>query len=180
LTALPAADRPTQLCAVRPSPSLTLVLALALPLVLAACGDGETAPPTLGPTTTTVSFAAGTLTAEIASTRITRETGLMNRPSLGANNGMLFVYATDQPVGPLAPGFWMKNTLINLSIAFLDSTRRVLDVQEMTAGDTTTYHRPGVPYRYALEANQGWFASHGVAAGALAAFTLPAGTVIDP
>ena len=50
----------------------------------------------------------------------------------------------------------------------------------MTAGDTTTYHRPGVPYRYALEANQGWFASHGVAAGALAAFTLPAGTVIDP
>jgi len=137
-----------------------------------------TTPP---PTPFTVAFTGGTITAAIASTSQARSTGLMNRTSMAADSGMLFVFVSDQPVppSPLPVGFYMQNTLIDLSIAFFDSTKVVISTDEMQA-NTLTPHYPPRAYRYALEANKAWFTSHGVSAGAQATFTLPAGTIVTP
>jgi hypothetical protein len=140
--------------------------------ILAACSGHESTGPTgTSPATANVVFAGGTVAAEIAATAGAQETGLMNRSTLGADSGMLFVFATDQD--PLLVAFWMKGTSIPLSIAFMDATHRVLSIQDMAPFDTVNFHRPASLYRYALEVNQGWFTSHNVATGANAAFTLP-------
>jgi hypothetical protein len=154
----------------------TLLYAM-LVMALAGCGDKVTTMPgTTTPAGFIVSFPGGTLVPEIAATPASRETGLMNRTSLDANGGMLFVFPGDQPVPPtsFAPGFWMKNTPIDLSIAFIDVNKQVITVDEMQA-NTEALHYAARPFRYALEASKGWFAAHNVAAGALATFTLPAG-----
>jgi uncharacterized membrane protein (UPF0127 family) len=151
----------------------------ALVVTAAACSGGHepTVPACSTAATSNVAFADGTVAAEIAATSAARETGLMNRSLLCADSGMLFVFPFDQQVGPGSSGFWMKNTLINLSIAFMDSTKHVVGVQEMVALDTVNFHRPNTSYRYALEANAGWFTSHNIAVGAIATFTLPSGTI---
>ncbi len=86
-------------------------------------------------------------------------TGLMYRKSLGESSGMLFVY--EQP-GPWR--MWMKNTLIPLSVAFLDTRGRVLNVEDMEP-ETETAHGALGAAAYALEMNQGWFRRHRVRAG---------------
>jgi uncharacterized membrane protein (UPF0127 family) len=153
--------------------------ALALVLGLAACtkdhGPTQVTPP--GDSTIAVSFPGGTITAKIAATSTTRAAGLMNVSTLGANSGMLFVFGTNHT--PANCAFWMSDTPLPLSIAFIDSTLKVISIDEMAA-ETTTYHEPTSACRYALEANQGWFTSHGVAAGTTVTFSLPAGTIIDP
>jgi uncharacterized membrane protein (UPF0127 family) len=73
----------------------------------------------------------------------------------------------------------MLNTPLPLSVAFIDANRLVINIDDM-APNTTTPHYSTRPYRYALEVNQGWFATHGVTAGTAVTFSLPAGTVIDP
>lgn len=168
-------------------PALRVVLATLVAAVLgaAACrgsGDAPTSPG--GPDTTTVpkaipvSFgAAGTLKAELATLAAQRSTGLMNRASIAADSGMLFVWAQDQNNQLVA--FYMLNTHFDLSVAFLDASRRVLNIEDMTH-DTETLHFAAAPFRYALEAPRGWFAAHGIAAGATATFTIPAGVIIDP
>lgn len=90
--------------------------------------------------------------------------GLMERRRLADNAGMLFIYDSTQP--PDA-GFWMYRTRIPLDIAFLDSAGVIRAMRSMTPCPTTiaqgcrTYI-PGVPYRYALEVNAGFFARHGI------------------
>ena len=96
---------------------------------------------------------------------------------MDANSGMLFLYGADQ--SPLLVVFHMLNTPIDLSIAFLDANRRVINVDEMTK-NTLDEHAAQANFRYAIEANAGWFTTHGIAAGTVASFTLPAGTVIAP
>jgi len=97
---------------------------------------------------------------DIADTEPTREYGLMCRTSLDANRGMLFVFAD-----LTQDGFWMKNTLIPLSIAFFDNQWRIVSLMDMdvapdpSANDLRVY-TPQRPYRYALEVNQGFFAQH--------------------
>jgi hypothetical protein len=71
--------------------------------------------------------------------------------------------------------FYMKNTPIALSVAFLDSAKKVINIEDMQP-NTLTPHYAKAPYLYAVEANLGWFAAHGVVAGSVAAFTLPPGT----
>ncbi len=144
-------------------------------LVLSACSNRVTPP---GNTTIPVSFPGGTITAKIASTTASRDTGLMNVTALGANSGMLFVYGVDH--SPANCAFWMHNTPIPLSIAFIDANMHVINVDNMAAEDSITFHEPTSACRYALEANLGWFTSHGVAGGTTVTFSLPAGTVIDP
>ncbi len=159
------------------------LLALALVVVVAACGSKDSAvtqvttPPDTLVTTTPVMFPGGTITAKIAATVFARDTGLMKATSLAANDGMLFVFAVDQPSPP--QGFWMKDTSVPLSIAFLDSNKVVINVDDMTP-ETLTPHYATRAYRYALEVNQGWLASHGVIAGTVVTFALPAGTIVDP
>ena len=100
-----------------------------------------------------------TVRLEVADTPESRAIGLSHRPSLPAGDGMLFVFPSDDR----AP-FWMKDTLIPLSIAFISSDGRILDIQDMQQM-TEDLHRPAQPYRYALEVNQGFFKNSGVKAG---------------
>ncbi|MFI5311139.1 MAG: DUF192 domain-containing protein [Gemmatimonadales bacterium] len=157
--------------------SVCCVLLAALGAI-AACGDATTMP-TTPPPPFTVTFSGGQLTAAIAASASARATGLKGRHTMAADSGMLFVFAGDQAVPPsvIAVGFYMDSTFLDLSIAFLDSAKTVISTDEMQAA-TLTVHYPPRPYRYALEANKGWFTSHGVSAGVSAAFSLPAGTVL--
>ena len=105
------------------------------------------------------------ITAEIASTFEERAVGLMFRPSLPKNGGMLFIYPDEQ-----TSGHWMRNTLIALDIAYLDSAGVVLEVRLGKPLDETVL-RPAKPYRYALEMTAGWFAERELGPGAR--LTLP-------
>lgn len=143
----------------------------------AACTKGGDTPVTPVTTTINVAFPGGTITAKVAALAAARDSGLMNVATLGANSGMLFVFGVDHT--PSNCAFWMKDTPLPLSIAFIDANMKVINVDEMAA-ETTTFHMPTSSCRYALEANQGWMTAHGVTAGTTVAFTLPAGTIIDP
>jgi uncharacterized membrane protein (UPF0127 family) len=105
---------------------------------------------------------------ELATTPKARACGLSNRVKLPENRGMLFIYA--------APGprtFWMKDTHIPLSIAFLDDSGLISSIQHMTPMQTDERYRSLQPVRYALEVNQGWFAEHGIGVGDLVEMKLP-------
>ena len=97
--------------------------------------------------------------AEVAANDADREQGLMYRKTLRPNSGMLFVF--DDTAGHC---FWMENTAIPLSIAFIAEDGTVTDVEEMAA-ETTNNHCPTRAIRYALEMDKGWFAQHGVTPG---------------
>jgi uncharacterized membrane protein (UPF0127 family) len=98
--------------------------------------------------------------AEIANTFDSRARGLMFRKSLGANSGMLFVFPDVAP-----HCMWMKNTLVPLSVAFMDEQGTIVSIHDMKPHDETS-HCAAKPTRFALEMNQGWFAQKGIKAGA--------------
>jgi uncharacterized protein len=91
-----------------------------------------------------------------------RARGLMGVPSLSADEGMAFVFGDE----PVSDTFWMKDTEIPLSIAFVLGTR-VVDVVEMTPcrDDPCRMYRSDSPYTLAIEASAGWFRRHGVGPG---------------
>jgi len=103
---------------------------------------------------------------ELANTPETRQVGLMFRESLPSDSGMLFVY--DRPA---REGYWMRNTYVPLSIAWIDQDGVIVDIQDMQPL-TDEVHTPSAPYWYALEANQGWFAENGVGVGHQVMFCL--------
>ncbi len=113
------------------------------------------------PTLPRVDIQAGmhVIKAEVAADGPSRTRGLMMRERLGPNEGMLFVF--DQKAGHC---FWMKNTLIPLSIAFLDDDGTIANILDMKPHDESS-HCPVRPVRYALEMEQGWFAKRGLKAG---------------
>jgi uncharacterized protein len=98
--------------------------------------------------------------AEVAQSPVERSIGLMNRPTMGANEGMLFVF--EQPGQQC---FWMKNTLLPLSIAFLAEDGTVVNVEDMKPQSLDS-HCSRKAVRYALEMNVGWFAKRGIKSGA--------------
>lgn len=100
--------------------------------------------------------------AELALNGRDREKGLMGRRKLAENHGMLFVFAR-----PGIYSFWMKDTLIPLSVAFIDENGRVINIEEM-APLTYSLHYPVRKAKYALEMRSGWFAGHHVEAGSVA------------
>jgi len=102
------------------------------------------------------------IAVEVADTDAERQRGLMNRRSLSEDAGMLFVFEGDS-----AGGFWMKNTLIPLSIAFYDADGMILRILDMEPcrADPCRIYDPGVTYRGALEVNRGAFERWGVAVG---------------
>ncbi|NJL03879.1 MAG: DUF192 domain-containing protein [Chloroflexaceae bacterium] len=114
-----------------------------------------------------------TLQAEVVSTFATRAQGLMYREELAADQGMLFVFADDQ-----LRNFWMRNTRIPLSIAYLDADQRIINILDMEPFDESLYPS-AAPARYALEVNQGWFAERGIVAGDLVELILPDDLVIE-
>jgi uncharacterized membrane protein (UPF0127 family) len=99
------------------------------------------------------------ISVEIARTDQERSQGLMNRKSLADGKGMLFIFEKDQILS-----FWMKNTLIPLSIAFISSEGKILEIHDMEPGDMKALHSSRSA-RYALETPQSWFSRTGVAAG---------------
>lgn len=155
----------------RPFVAALTTIAAVLALFATACGsDSEPAnmatttpvsPTPAGPAVTfkTASGETFRLTVEIADTPEERALGLMNRESLEEDSGMLFAWPEDTE-----SGFWMKNTLIPLSIAFIDAAGIIVDIQTMEPQDETL-HYSSSPYRHAVEANQGWFAKHGISTG---------------
>ena len=99
------------------------------------------------------------ISAELAITPEQRAIGLMNRSAMGTNEGMLFVF---ERAGQQC--FWMKNTLIPLSIAFLADDGSVVNIDDM-APETLEGHCSTKPVRFVLEMNQGWFAKRGIKPG---------------
>jgi uncharacterized membrane protein (UPF0127 family) len=127
-----------------------------------ALAQASTERPAPQPTLPRLDIQAGmhVIKAEVAADGASRMRGLMMRERLGPNEGMLFVF--DQKAGHC---FWMKNTLIPLSIAFLDDDGTIANILDMQPHDETS-HCPVRPVRFALEMEQGWFARRGLKAGA--------------
>jgi uncharacterized membrane protein (UPF0127 family) len=142
--------------------ALTIISALCF--LLAACSDSSAKeePPPPGITRINVIDDKGKkqrLDIEIADTSEERATGLMNRQELAENSGMLFVFTQR------GRGFYMKDTLIPLSVAFISECGEIVHIADMEP-KTLTLHNTDKPYKYGLEVNQGWFASHNISAGA--------------
>ena len=98
---------------------------------------------------------------EIADGPLERTWGLMYRTALGEDRGMLFVFQREQPLT-----FWMKNTRLPLSIAYIDSKGRITDILDMKPlDDKPPHYVSSGPVQYALEVNQGFFDEHGVKVG---------------
>jgi uncharacterized membrane protein (UPF0127 family) len=113
------------------------------------------------PNLPTIKLSAGihVIQAEVANTTETRSQGLMLRKSMPQGAGMLFLF--DEPSGYC---MWMKNTLIPLSVAFIDEHGQIVNIADMQPQDETT-HCASRPVRYALEMNQGWFKQRGIVPG---------------
>ena len=147
---------------------LTCALALGLIAVLGlatACGDDsvETASPQTEPAglySETLHFTrAGndvTLNVEVADEPEERAQGLMNVQSLPDDAGVLFVWPADTE-----SGFWMRDTVIPLSIGFVTAGGVLIDIQDMEPLSEERITAPR-PYRFAVEVNQGWFAGNDV------------------
>lgn len=97
--------------------------------------------------------------AEVAFTNETRMRGLMNRKSMASQRGMLFVFDATA-----THCMWMRNTLMPLSVAFLDEQGRIINIEDMEP-QTENNHCSAKPAKYALEMNRGWFSQRGIKAG---------------
>lgn len=97
--------------------------------------------------------------AQVAANPVEREIGLMYRKEMPANDGMLFVF--EQPASQC---FWMKNTLLPLTAAFIADDGTIVNLANMQP-QTENSHCSAQPVRYVLEMNQGWFAKRGIKAG---------------
>jgi uncharacterized membrane protein (UPF0127 family) len=158
-------------------PGLALVL---LVVFVAGCGganggqDGHSANGTAaGKKTDAETSALSTVTidasggkkvgvrVEIADDPFEQQRGLMYRTSLGEHRGMLFVFQREDP-----RSFWMKNTRIPLSIAYIDSKGRITDILDMKPlDDEPPHYTSSEPVQYALEVNQGFYEKRGVKVG---------------
>lgn len=156
------------------------VASLALVLLLAGCGGDQGSgtasgaqPQESGPGAARENSATETVsidTADEAGVRVRIEVaddademarGLMGRTALAENAGMLFAYPEER-----ALSFWMRDTLIPLSIAFIDSEGRIVDIQDMKAlDDEPPHYESAEPAQYALEVNEGFFDERGVEVG---------------
>ena len=97
--------------------------------------------------------------AELAVDQASQMQGLMYRRSMPLNHGMLFVFAkTDRHC------MWMRNTLMPLSVAFLDGLGKIINIEDMKP-QTEDNHCAASPARYALEMNLGWFSGKGLKPG---------------
>ncbi|MEB0134989.1 DUF192 domain-containing protein [Actimicrobium sp. CCC2.4] len=108
---------------------------------------------------TTLSAGIHLIKAEVAATEAEREQGLMFREKMGPNEGMVFLFGA-----PAGVCMWMKNTLLPLSVAFIDDDGKIVNIEDMKP-QTTESHCAVKPIRYALEMNAGWFKQKNIKAG---------------
>ena len=111
--------------------------------------------------TTVLTVGQHKVTAEVVVTPEQRAVGLMHRFSLKPDHGMLFVFERSEPLA-----FWMKNTFIPLSIAFISADGRIVNIEDMRPQTEDTHWSKG-PALYALEMRKGWFAEKGIGPGAM-------------
>ena len=126
--------------------------------LLGAAAQAQTGPQ---PRLPTIDLSAGIhiIKTEVAQTPEQQATGMMFRREMGSNEGMLF--ANDEP-GMRC--FWMRNTLVPLSIAFIADDGRIVNIADMEPQSERS-HCSAQPVRFALEVNKGWFAKRGIKAG---------------
>lgn len=139
----------------KPALSALALLALAAALTPAAAAqDAQMNLPRV-----TLSAGMHQIDAQVAQTPEQRATGLMHRQQMPQHEGMLFVFDR-----PSVQCFWMKNTLLPLSIAFVADDGTVVNLDEMKP-QTLDSHCSSSPVRYVLEMNRGWFAKKGIKPG---------------
>jgi len=100
------------------------------------------------------------VSAEVARTPGQMERGLMFRMKMADDAGMIFVLGA-----PQRAQFWMENTFLPLSVAYLDAQGKIVEIHDMKPFDRTVVASESREICYALEMNQGWFAARGIAAG---------------
>jgi uncharacterized membrane protein (UPF0127 family) len=132
-----------------------VALVLALVATVAGAQDGPQ------PKLETIELTAGmhVIRAELAVTSAQQMVGMMFRKEMGTNEGMLFVNQDSSP-----RCFWMRNTLLPLSIAFIDDDGTIVNIADMQPLNESS-HCSARPVRFALEMRQGWFAKRGIKAG---------------
>jgi uncharacterized membrane protein (UPF0127 family) len=131
--------------------------------LLGACTDDPPVPTDTHPkSTVTFGGTDAVLTVEIADDPHERREGLMGIKELPTDQGMAFVWP-----GPVDSTFWMKDTLVPLSVAFVGESGHVIDVLDMQPCQTDACPSYGIdePFVFAIEANLGWFDEHGVGVG---------------
>lgn len=138
---------------------LTGVIYRLVTLGLIACSFATQACGEL-PNTSQIKINHYPVTVELAVREEEKTCGLSFRDSLSKDHGMLFVYAKDRMMT-----FWMKDTHIPLSIAFLDGKGVILNILEMEPMDRMARYRSVEPARYALEMSANWFVEHHITAG---------------
>ncbi len=114
-----------------------------------------------GPGHYTIGVGPAVALVEVAADSASRARGLSGRHELGENEGMLFIFPRAERVA-----FWMKDTYIPLSIAFIAPGGQIAEIRDMEPM-TTTYHKSAEPVIMALEMSAGWFAKNGVGVGDL-------------
>ena len=145
---------------------IVLIAVLASTAAWAQSGPSPTIVYKKGTVVLSQSYRRVRLQVEVADTPESRTQGLMHRRQLAENAGMLFIFeATSRG------GFWMKNTLIPLSIAFIDEKWKVVDIKDMAVAPDPekgpfTVYASSKDYRYALEVNIGFFERHRITVGA--------------
>ena len=158
-------------------PTLTRYLALLLCLLIVACGSDNGSSPaatdTTAPAETSPTEAAGDastltlidgsggehqLSIETADTADERSVGLSNRRSLDPDAGMFFVFENR------GLGFWMKDTYIPLSVAFIARCGEIVEIADMEP-ESLDLHQADANYAFGLEVNQGWFAANDIEIG---------------
>ena len=148
---------------------MTFIRFSALGLLIAAFCFGPAAAqpaPQMNLPRATLSIGIHQLQVQVAQTPEQHATGLMYRTEMPQQEGMLFVFAT-----PSQQCFWMKNTQIPLTAAFVADDGTIVNLEDMQA-QTTQSHCSAKPVRYVLEVNQGWFAKKGLKAGTKLTATL--------
>lgn len=138
-----------------------IVLTLVMPLVLSGCSRRGTSsvPDKPGDTRLRLQVGQRQLKAMVAYNNTARQRGLMYRKALEEDEGMLFVFPRKK-----VQSFWMKNTLIPLSIAYIDDSGKVLQIEEMAPRDETSVRSDSL-VRYALEVKRGWYRKAGLREG---------------
>lgn len=127
-------------------------------LLAAVLGVAQTEPQTQLPRTK-LSAGVHLMDVQLATTPDQRTVGLMFRKEMGASEGMLFVFEQ-----PSVQCFWMKNTILPLSAAFIKDDGTIVNIEDMKP-QTTDSHCSTAPVRFVLEMHQGWFSKKGVKAG---------------
>ena len=133
---------------------------LHISLVLLACAGSAVAQ---APQGKSLQLSAGMhlIQAEVAATEAQREQGLMYREKMPANAGMLFIFGN-----PATQCMWMKNTPLPLSVAFIDASGKIVNIEDMQAHTLDSHcSTKTVPVRYALEMNLGWFRQKNIKPG---------------